>query len=155
MKFTISAALLSLAGLVASSSINVPRQSCPEASRFGILTVTPSTPLNPGDDFTVSVDLKCAVNNFGIVPTYLDYTIIVPSQVNNGHEPPMVIARRTLAAGATSDTFTTTVPHGFYFEGAPYSVQFVNTYPIQGTDGSEVLVQGSITAGININTASA
>ncbi|KAF8069932.1 hypothetical protein FPV67DRAFT_1623358 [Lyophyllum atratum] len=155
MKFAISAALLSLAGLVAArDSLNVPRQSCPQATRFGVLSVTPNdVPLNPGDEFVVHVDLNCAVNSFGIVPKFLDYSIIVPAPANNGHEPPMVIARRTLPAGTTSDTFTSTVPHGYYFQGANYFVQFVNTYPTKGTDGSEVLLQGSVSTGININTA--
>ena len=39
----------------------------------------------------------------------MDYTIQVPAASNNGHEQPIVLARRKLAAGATSDTFSTKV----------------------------------------------
>ncbi|KAG6864173.1 hypothetical protein C0991_011876 [Blastosporella zonata] len=106
MKFAIAATLLSFVGLVASTA--VPRQDCPQASRFGGMSVSPTT-VNPGDEITVTVDLTCAVNHFGIIPKYLDYTIEVPSASNNGHEPPIVIARREFAAGATSDVFTTQV----------------------------------------------
>lgn len=83
----------------------------------------------------------------------------------------MVLARRTLQAGALSDSFTAKVskavvnlrpgsdepltslkiPHGFFFAGAAYEVFFTNTYPINGTDGSEVLVQGGLAQGITIN----
>ncbi|GLB40348.1 hypothetical protein LshimejAT787_0802190 [Lyophyllum shimeji] len=153
MKFASSAAVLSLAGLVAASSLNIPRQNCPEATRFGVLSVSPTdTPLNPGDNFNVNVDFNCGMNNFGIVPKFLDYTIVVPAPNNNGHEQPIVLARRTLAAGATADTFTAQVPHGFYFKGAQYSLLLTNNYPIKGTDGSEVIVQGGIYAGLNLNT---
>jgi len=154
MKFAISAALLSLAGLVASrTTLNVPRQNCPQAARFGVMSVSSANAqINPGDDFTVHVDLTCAVHYFHIVPRFLDYTIIVPQASNNGHEPPIVLARRTLAAGATSDTFTAKLPYGYYFKGAQYSLFLANTYPINGTDGSEVLVQGGIFTGLNVNT---
>ncbi|KAJ3507319.1 hypothetical protein NLJ89_g6368 [Agrocybe chaxingu] len=111
MKFAISTTLLYLSGLVASASV-YPRQSCPEATRFGILTVSsPSgaTSYNPGDDISIKVDLTCAVNDFGIVPAYLDYTIVVPASENNGHEPPIVLARRTVPAGSLLDEFTTKV----------------------------------------------
>ncbi|KAG6845458.1 hypothetical protein H0H87_008818 [Tephrocybe sp. NHM501043] len=148
MKFAIPAAL-SLVGLVASTTI--PRQSCPEASRFGLLGVSPTT-VNPGDEVTVTVDLNCAVNHFGIVPRYLDYTIEVPEASNNGHEPPILLARRDFTAGATSDVFTAKVPFASYFAGAPYVIVLRNTYPVQGTDGSsEVLITGGISTGLNIN----
>ncbi|KAG6910821.1 hypothetical protein DXG01_007136 [Tephrocybe rancida] len=149
MKFAISTVLISLAGLVASNP--VPRQSCPQASRFGLIGVSPTT-VNPGDDITVTVDLNCAIKTFGIIPKYLDYTIEVPAAVNNGHEPPIVLARRDFAAGATSDVFTTKVPFGNYFAGAAYQVYLRNSYPVQGTDGSsEVLIQGGISASVTIN----
>ncbi|KAG6910818.1 hypothetical protein DXG01_007133 [Tephrocybe rancida] len=149
MKFTLSAAILSLAGLVASTS--VPRQSCPQASRFGLLSVSPTT-VKPGDNITVTVDLNCGITNFGIVPKHLDYTIEVPAASNNGHEPPIVLARRDfVAGGANTDVFTVKVPFAFYFAGAPYEVALRNTYPIQGTDGSEVLIQGGVLAGLTIN----
>ncbi|KDR86066.1 hypothetical protein GALMADRAFT_235290 [Galerina marginata CBS 339.88] len=153
MKFAISTALLSFAGLVASANISA-RQSCPEAVRFGILSVsspTGASSFNAGDDIAIKVDLNCAIKNFNIVPRFLDYTIIVPASVNNGHEPAIVLARRTLPAGALSDSFTTKIPHGFFFAGAAYQVFFTNTFPINGTDGSEVLTQGGLSQPITIN----
>ncbi|KAG6862529.1 hypothetical protein C0995_000077 [Termitomyces sp. Mi166 len=151
MKLAIPTALLSLVGLVASTA--VLRQSCPEAVRFGILSVSPTT-VNPGDDITISVDLSCAINNFGIRPKFLDFSIVVPANSNNGHEPSIVLARRDFdsSAGSTSFQFTTkVVPFAFYFAGAPYQVLLMDTYPINGTDGSEVLIQGGVYAGITIN----
>lgn len=128
MKLTISAALLSFAGLVMCTAVS--RQPCPEAVRFGILSVSPTT-LNPGDvcfhhfkaflktwfqlwvvqDITISVDLNCAINNFGIIPKFLDFSIVVPGDLNNGHEPNIVLARRDFdsSTGSTSDQFTTKV----------------------------------------------
>ncbi|KAF8956698.1 hypothetical protein BDZ97DRAFT_1671087 [Flammula alnicola] len=150
MKFAITTALFSLAGIVASA--NVPRQACSEAVRFGVLSVSPSnTTFNAGDNISINVDLTCAINFFNIVPKFLDYSIIVPSSLNNGHEPPIVLARRTLQTGATSDSFTTEIPHAFFFAGAAYQVSFTNTYPINGTDGSQVLIQGGLSQAITIN----
>lgn len=150
MKFGLSAIIVSFAGLVVSA--NVARQGCPQAVRFGTFTISPSgASFNAGDDITVNADFTCGINNFGIVPRYLDYTIIVPAAANNGHEPPIVLARREFQAGATSDSFTTKIPHGFYFAGAPYSLVMTNTHRINGTDGSEVLVQGGVLVGITIN----
>jgi len=45
MKFTISA-VLALAGI--ASAANVARQSCPQATRFGVVTVSPTT-VSAGD----------------------------------------------------------------------------------------------------------
>ncbi|KAG6853970.1 hypothetical protein C0991_011832 [Blastosporella zonata] len=110
MKFAIAATLLSLVGFVASAA--VPRQSCPEASRFGVISVTPST-VSPGDEIIVTVDLTCAINSFDIIPKYLDYTIEVSSASNAIKPPisvpPILLARRDFPAGATSDVFTTQV----------------------------------------------
>ncbi|KAF8888475.1 hypothetical protein CPB84DRAFT_1749494 [Gymnopilus junonius] len=156
MKFAFSTAVLSLASL-ASATI-LPRQSCPEASRFGNLIVsspTNATSYNPGDPIDIQVDFHCAITNFGIVPQFIDYTIQVNEDQNNGHEAPIVLARRTLAAGATTDEFSTTIPFAFYFAGAPYNVVLTDTYPTQGTDGtSQVLLQGGIEAPITINASS-
>ncbi|KDR86067.1 hypothetical protein GALMADRAFT_235291 [Galerina marginata CBS 339.88] len=154
MKFAISTAFLSFAGLVSSANI-AARQFCAEAVRFGVLSVsspTGASSFNAGDDIAIKVDLNCAVNHFNIVPRFLDYAINVPASVNNGHEPDIVLARRTLPAGALSDSFTTKIPHGFFFAGAAYQVIFTNTYPINGTDGSEVLIQEGMLQPITINT---
>ena len=52
----------------------------------------------------MNADFSCAINYFGIVPAYTDYYIEVPVN-NNGYEPPILLARRTLAPGSTSDSF--------------------------------------------------
>ncbi|KAG6875341.1 hypothetical protein C0992_004221 [Termitomyces sp. T32_za158] len=151
MKLAISATLLTFAGLVASTA--VPRQFCPEATRFGTFTVSPNT-VNPGDNVTISVNLDCGINQFGIRPKFLDFTIVVPAASNNGFEPPIVLARRDFNSptGSTSDQFTAKIPLAkFYVAGAPYNILMTNTYPTPGTDGSDVLVQGGIFGGITIN----
>ncbi|KAG6900613.1 hypothetical protein C0993_007836 [Termitomyces sp. T159_Od127] len=146
LKLAISAAL-SFAGLVTSTVV-----PCAEAERFGTFIVSPTT-VNPGDNITISVDLNCGIGRFGIVPNFLDFSIVVPVESNNGHEPPIVLARRDFdsSTGSTSDQFTTKVPFAFYFAGAPYQILLTNTYPINGTDGSEVLQQGGVYGGITIN----
>ncbi|KAF8888182.1 hypothetical protein CPB84DRAFT_1849695 [Gymnopilus junonius] len=153
MKFAFTTALVSLAGLVSATVL--PRQSCPDASRFGILAIsspTNATSYSPGDPINVHVDFHCAVTNYDIVPQFIDYTIEVPANQNNGHEAPIVLARRTLAAGATTDEFSTTIPFAFYFAGAPYNVVLTDTYPVEGTDGtSQFLLEGSVEVPITIN----
>ncbi|KZS91787.1 hypothetical protein SISNIDRAFT_413687, partial [Sistotremastrum niveocremeum HHB9708] len=147
MKSVLSIALLSLVS-VASSAV-LPR-SCPEAAQFGVLTATP-TKLSPGDTFTINADFNCAVNQFGIVPKYLDYYIEVLENSNNGHEPPILLARRTFdqsASPSLTDNFS--LPRTFYFSGAPYVVQMDVTYPITGTDGNPVFIQGGTEAPLTI-----
>ncbi|PPQ66986.1 hypothetical protein CVT26_009944 [Gymnopilus dilepis] len=155
MKSTVSAALLSMVSLASASLL--PRQSCPEASRFGNLSFsspTNATSFNAGDPIQIKVDFNCAINNFGIKPQFFDYLIEVPAEQNNGHEAPIVLARRTLAGGATTDKFDTTIPHAFFFAGAPYNLVLTDTYPTQGTDGSQVLLQGGVELPITINASS-
>jgi len=153
MKFAAATSFISLAGLVASISVPRDVKSCPEASRFGVASVVPNnTALSPGDDISISVDFTCGINTFGIVPRFLDYTIIVPPQSNNGFEVPIVLARRDFPAGATSDSFTTKIPHAFFVAGAVYNIELTNTYPTNGTDGSEVLIQGGFFQPITIST---
>ncbi|KAG6813722.1 hypothetical protein H0H92_008130 [Tricholoma furcatifolium] len=145
MKFNVIAPFLSLVGLAAASAIQ-RCQTCAEASRFGNIGVSPDV-VNPGDNITITVDLSCS-SCYGIEPRYLDYTIQVPPDSNNGHEPNIVLARRNVAAGATSDKFTVQVPEYYYFAGAPYEVVLTNTY---STTSSPVLVQGGIASGLTIN----
>jgi len=57
------------------------------------------------------------VQNFGINAQFLDYTLVVPEGQNNGHEQPIVLARHSIAAGALSDTLTTTVGIGLNDSG--------------------------------------
>ncbi|KAH9483438.1 hypothetical protein JR316_0002906 [Psilocybe cubensis] len=148
MKFSVSAALFSFAGFVSASTV-VSRQSCPQATRFGVMTVSPTT-VKAGDTIHISVDLTCGVKNFKIIPKFIDYTIEVPSNANNGFQPPIVLARRTIPAGALSDSFTTTIPHGYYVANSPYNVVLTNIHNIDGTDGSPVLVEGGVLEPIKI-----
>jgi translation initiation factor 2 gamma subunit (eIF-2gamma) len=50
------------------------------------------------------------VNQYDIVPKFIDYYLEVPTN-NNGHEPPVLLARRTFAntPGAPFDSFNGTV----------------------------------------------
>jgi len=123
MQFTLATIIASAAALVWAAP--QPRQSCAEATQFGVLTVSPTT-VAAGDvsetlswdklqlnirkhqTLTVNADFSCAINTFGIIPEYTDYYIEVPVN-NNGHEPPILLARRTLASGSTSDSFTVQV----------------------------------------------
>ncbi|KAK0229478.1 hypothetical protein EDD85DRAFT_889862 [Armillaria nabsnona] len=145
-----------LAAVGTNASAIGKRQSCAEASRFGNLQVVPSD-LQPGTDFTIHVDFGCAVNWFGIVPRYIDFYIEVPSG-NNGHEPPILLARRdfTLPAPPLSPAFTFTAqfPHyPVFFEGASYNIALNTIYPVNGTDGSEILVQGGVYSPINVTSS--
>ncbi|KAJ7485072.1 hypothetical protein B0H11DRAFT_1861878 [Mycena galericulata] len=132
----------------------VPRavaQACSEAARFGVLEVVPST-LAPGDWFTVHVDLTCA-SQLGYLPTYMDYYIEVLSD-NNGHEAPILLARRTYNLGGTglspADTFTAQLPYWYYFAGAQYSVVFVNSFGKSGPTNDTVITTGSMSVPLNV-----
>jgi hypothetical protein len=123
MRFTLSVA--SLAALAGMASAQV---SCPEAARFGFTTATPTTGLNSGDvcihpllilkvsrvdyvrqQFTITSNFTCSITK-GIKPAFVDYYIHNTIN-NNGHEPPVLVTRRTNPA--TVDTFTAKV---FSFE---------------------------------------
>ncbi|KAK0452083.1 uncharacterized protein EV420DRAFT_691202 [Desarmillaria tabescens] len=154
MKLT-SVLAFALAAVGTSASAIGQRQFCPEASRFGNLQVVPSD-LQPGTWFTIHADFSCAVNYFGIVPRYTDFYIEVPSG-NNGHEPPILVDRRefSLPAPPLSPALTFTAQFPYYpglFEGAAYALALHTTYPINGTDGSEILVQGGVYAGLNVTS---
>ncbi|PBK87828.1 hypothetical protein ARMGADRAFT_1016415 [Armillaria gallica] len=136
-----------LAAVGTNASAIGKRQSCPEAVRFGIPHIVPSD-LQPGTDFTINVDFGCAVNYFGIIPRYIDFYIEVPSG-NNGYEPPILLARRDFGVPAPplspAFTFTGQFPHYSFTEGAAYDIATNIIYPVNGTDGSEVLIQGGVT----------
>lgn len=48
MQLTLSSVFLTFAAVASAASVHTARQQCPEASRFGGFSVTPST-VNPGD----------------------------------------------------------------------------------------------------------
>ncbi|KAF8134932.1 hypothetical protein EV363DRAFT_1396396 [Boletus edulis] len=146
MQITPAAIVVFAAALV--GAVPQPRQNCPEATQFGVLSVSPTT-VSAGDTLTVNADFSCAINNFGHIPQYTDYYIEVPVN-NNGHEPPILLARRTLASGSTSDSFTVQVPDAYYFANAGYVVILDTTFPINGTNGIPYSVVGGIEAPITI-----
>ena len=55
----------------------------------------------------MNANFTCAAQ-LGVHPQYTDYYIEVPVN-NNGYEPPILLARRTLSNGSLLDTFTTQV----------------------------------------------
>ncbi|KAJ7137440.1 hypothetical protein C8R43DRAFT_1203121 [Mycena crocata] len=143
--------LTSLATLALGPLASLAAASCSEASRFGVLQVVPST-LAPGDSFTVHVDLICA-KQLGYLPTYMDYYVEVLSN-NNGHEAPILLARRTYKLGKTTkapaDTFSAQLPQWYYFNDTQYSIVFQNSFAKSGPKNNSVITTGSISVPINI-----
>ncbi|KAJ7923755.1 hypothetical protein B0H13DRAFT_1602222, partial [Mycena leptocephala] len=88
---------------------------CPEAARFGLLNVSPTT-LSPGQAFTVTANLTCAIQ-LGNTPTFLDYYI--DAAATHTVSGPILIARRTYdnSTSPPIDQFTAVVGLGlFIFE---------------------------------------
>ncbi|KAJ7213758.1 hypothetical protein C8J57DRAFT_1601887 [Mycena rebaudengoi] len=138
--------LASLVGLATFASA----QSCPEALHFGSLQVSPST-LAPGDSFTVTANLTCAIAK-GNTPTYLDYYIEVLTS-NNGHEAPILLARRTYNATLPPRWLmhsSTQLPSWLYFADAQYSVVMDNLFSKPGPTGEAVITVGGVSEGITI-----
>ncbi|KAF4616002.1 hypothetical protein D9613_011218 [Agrocybe pediades] len=150
MKFALAATFLSLGSLVASSNV-AARLSCSQADRFGDPTLSPTT-VKAGDTITVNVDLTCGVQNFGLIPQFLDYSIEVLPPNNNGFEAPLILGRHAIKAGALSDTLVAKIPHAFFVSGAPYSLVVTNIHNINGTDGSPVLTSGGVILPITITS---
>jgi len=151
MQLTLPSVFLLLAAVV-SARVHSARQSCSEADRFGEVSITPDTVV-PGDIVTIIADFTCSFS-FGIVPNFTDYYIEVPVN-NNGHEPPILLARRqpTVSAASPTDQFTVQIPFANYFAGAGYVVTLDNTYPINGTNGSPVFIVGDVETVITINSS--
>ncbi|KAJ6576182.1 hypothetical protein B0H10DRAFT_1813665 [Mycena sp. CBHHK59/15] len=121
---------------------------CPDALRFGSVTVSPTT-LSPGETFTVTANLTCAVQ-LGNTPTFLDYYIDGVSTHNIGG--PILIARRTYdnSTAPPADKFTATLPAWFYVADAQYSVLMDNSFARPGPTGESVITVGGVSTGINI-----
>jgi len=152
MQLTLSSILLSLAAFSTAASIPTARQTCAEASRFGDVSLSTST-VAPGDSVTIEANFACSFY-FGINPTYTDYYIEVPVN-NSGYEPPILLARRqpVVSASQPIDEFTVQIPETTYTSGAGYSVVLDVTYPINGTDGSQVYIVGGVETGITITSS--
>jgi len=143
--------------LVAISSVQasiIPRASCPQASRFGNLHDLPGN-LTTGQSYTVTHDYTCSFE-FGMPPNFTDYVLQVTSG-GNGHQPSVLVARRTPQVTKESplDTFTFEVPFAFYFAPASYSLTTITTYPVKGSNGTPFLEQGGFFNGVTINDTGA
>lgn len=146
MQLSFSTALATLAAVFAAATPTAAL-FCAEASRFGNVIVSP-TLLSPGDTFTITANFTCAAQ-LGVHPQYTDYYIEVPVN-NNGHEPPILLARRTLDPNSPLfDQFTVQLPYSYYFN-ASYVVMLDTTYPVTGTDGSSYSVVGGVETPITI-----
>ncbi|KAH7884312.1 hypothetical protein F5I97DRAFT_1929193 [Phlebopus sp. FC_14] len=149
MKFIHAALLASLATFANGATVNPPsRRGCAEAARFGVVTTSPSS-VAPGDSLTINADFNCAINWFGIIPQYTDYYLEVVTN-NNGHEPPILLARRTLLPGATNDSFTVEIPYAYYFANTTYTGVLDTTYPVSGTNGTPYSVVGGVYFNVNL-----
>ncbi|KAJ7276746.1 hypothetical protein C8J57DRAFT_1310283 [Mycena rebaudengoi] len=117
--------LASLVGLATLASA-LPGSSCSEALRFWDFQVSPTT-LAPGDSITVLEN-------------------------NNGHEAPILLARRTFdnTTSPPADSFTTTLPSWFYFADAQYSVVLTNLFARAGPTGEQVITSGGVIQPITI-----
>ncbi|KAF7300407.1 hypothetical protein HMN09_00924400 [Mycena chlorophos] len=127
---------------------NAAAQSCPDASRFGSVSISPST-LSPGETYTVSADLTCAVQ-LGYTPTYLDYYIV--GSASHTISGPILVARHTYDSSTNppADTFTAVLPDWYYFTDATYSFQMVDSFAQDGPSGDPVITSGSISIPMNI-----
>jgi hypothetical protein len=80
---------------------------------------------------TVKADFTCSFF-FGINPTFTDYLIEVPVN-NNGHEPPIVLARRqpNVTAASPIDQFTAQVSLLYISPSRRPSLQLYLSDPIR------------------------
>ncbi|KAK7688294.1 hypothetical protein QCA50_008665 [Cerrena zonata] len=156
MKF-FGAALLTSLFAMASLAAPEPRQTfCAEAARFGVMQVVPSD-LVPGSSYTLHTDFECGISK-GYMPKYLDYYLEVPAAVNNGHQAPILIARREFVPPSTSNpeaslTFTAQIPlwDGFVHNSS-YVITLHNHYIQNTTDNQEIYLVGGTQVGINLTT---
>ncbi|KAJ7256875.1 hypothetical protein B0H12DRAFT_1232775 [Mycena haematopus] len=138
--FSIAAAL--------ATTVMAQSNFCPEASRFGLVSVSPPT-LSPGETFTITANLTCAVQ-LGNTPTFLDYYIDATS--THTVSGPILIARRSYDSSTSPpvDQFTALLPNWFYFTDATYSLVMDNSFGRAGPTGESVITVGGISTGINI-----
>ncbi|KAJ7704883.1 hypothetical protein B0H17DRAFT_1193376 [Mycena rosella] len=140
---------LSIAALISVATTATAQAGfCPDALRFGSISVSPTT-LSPGESFTITTNLTCAVQ-LGNTPTFLDYYIDATSEENIGG--PILIARRTYDNTTTpaQDKFTTHLPAWFYIADATYSVGVDNSFARLGPTGESVIRVGGVSTGITI-----
>ncbi|KAJ7785269.1 hypothetical protein DFH07DRAFT_873178 [Mycena maculata] len=133
---------LSFAGIAGLATTASAQAVCPDASRFGNVAVSPTT-LAPGQTFTITANLTCAIQ-LGNTPTFLDYYIDGVSTANIGG--PVLLARRTYdnSTSPPIDQFTTTLPEWFYIANAAYGVEMQNSFARPGPTGESVITVGGI-----------
>ncbi|KAJ6544672.1 hypothetical protein DFH09DRAFT_1173076 [Mycena vulgaris] len=140
---------LSIAALASvAATVSAQAGFCPEALRFGSVTISPTT-VSPGQTFSINTNLTCAVQK-GNTPTFLDYYIDGVSTHNIGG--PILIARRTYdnSTSPPADQFTAVLPAWFYIADAQYSVRVDNSFARAGPTGESVIEVGGVSTGINI-----
>ncbi|KAJ7256873.1 hypothetical protein B0H12DRAFT_975951, partial [Mycena haematopus] len=130
------------------STVTAQANFCPEALRFGLVTVSPST-VSPGETFTITANLTCAVQ-LGNTPTYLDYYI--DATATHTVSGPILIARRTYnnSTSPPMDKFTAVLPYWVYYTDATYSLMMDNSFARLGPTDESVITVGGISTGINI-----
>ncbi|KAF8148073.1 hypothetical protein B0H34DRAFT_758936 [Crassisporium funariophilum] len=145
----IASALAASLSVKASATPEARAVSCSQAARFGALFGLPAE-LTTGQSYTVTHNYTCSFY-FGMPPTFTDYVLEVTAN-GNGHQPTILVARRTpeVTAAQPEDTFTFTVPFGYYYAPATYTLRTITTFPVSGTDGSPVLQQGGVYNGVTI-----
>ncbi|KAF8205339.1 hypothetical protein K438DRAFT_535698 [Mycena galopus ATCC 62051] len=120
-------------------------KGCPEASRFGNADVSPAV-LSPGDAFTVTANLTCAIQ-LGNTPTFLEYYIAAATDTDFG---PILIARRTYnnSTSPPIDQFTAVLPDWFYVNGTAYFVLMENSFARLGPTNDSVITTGGVYRGV-------
>jgi hypothetical protein len=53
-----------------------------------------------------------------------------------------------------TDSAVLQIPHGFFFAGAQYAVVMDIIFPINGTDGSQVLTSGGVEIPVDLQVSS-
>ncbi|KAJ3718042.1 hypothetical protein DFJ43DRAFT_1098842 [Lentinula guzmanii] len=130
-------------------------QSCPEALRFGGLTITPQ-PIVLGQEITFEANFTCAIE-LGYAPVYTDYTLVVPASNNSGFQPPVYFARRDGPASGI-DKFTVTFDPTYspfvVYPDAQYDIVLASTHAASNDSYGTTLTTGSISYGVSITQAS-
>lgn len=144
MKFSLAAAAVAVASVA-----HAQEGFCPEAARFGFLTVNPTT-VKVGDPISVTYNLTCAPQK-SIRPQFIDYFLEVPVDENNGHQPIIYLARHTFdpSVDTTLDVLNTTIPISPTITAFPDSTGYEivsNIYYLGASEpnGNPILFMGGI-----------
>jgi len=140
--------------VLALAITSVTAQSCAEAARYGLPTISPSTGLQPGDTANISTNFECSYY-FGIEPTYTSYWIsVIPSP---GHATPTFLANRKpqITEAQPWDNFTITIPDSYWLPNTTsYPITLWTYYEEAGPDGGSFLTQGDVESAMVVTIAS-